>query len=93
MAKINDMQNMKTMLSASTGGYNKAWIEPYENLSWIWVDGQPATFSNWRSGQPDTVDATELCATLADDGLWMDYNCSEKKSSVCLNGEYKLHLL
>lgn len=78
------------MMSTPTGEYRgKAWIGLYESYTeWTWVDRHPVTYSNWKLGQPDNTDS-ESCVSLTEDGVWMDYNCSEKKPAVCFTGGYK----
>ena len=39
---------------------------------WLWVNGEPMIYTNWRSGEPNGVDGFEDYATMRNDGTWND---------------------
>ncbi|XP_042370623.1 perlucin-like protein, partial [Plectropomus leopardus] len=90
MAQIKSGNNVTEMMHTPTWGYrDKAWIGLFENRSeWTWVDGKPATYTNWMSAQSDK-DSAELCATINVNGSWTKVSCSLKRKYVCdLDGSY-----
>ncbi|XP_051262466.1 macrophage mannose receptor 1-like [Dicentrarchus labrax] len=90
LAQIPDQENAIAMMNTPTWGYtDKAWIGLYKEPSeWTWENGLPFTYSNWGPHQPDNFNATEFCVSMADDGLWADYSCSEMKYAICDRGNF-----
>nr|XP_046254510.1 macrophage mannose receptor 1-like [Scatophagus argus] len=95
MASIRSVDDLTALMDTPTAGYtDKAWIGLYENVSdWVWVDGQPATYSNWRAGQPDDTRQADVCACITDQGTWWDHRCSVKKAAVCFNENNQSYIL
>uniref|UniRef100_A0A8C6V1T5 C-type lectin domain-containing protein n=1 Tax=Neogobius melanostomus TaxID=47308 RepID=A0A8C6V1T5_9GOBI len=56
-----------------------------DSNSWKWwSDGNPSTYTNWLSGQPDGVGD---CFFLSSNYFWDDDNCDTHKKFVCQNGK------
>ncbi|XP_022088512.1 macrophage mannose receptor 1-like [Acanthaster planci] len=63
-------------------------VAPSENRIWIglsdrtlegwfsWSDGEPVTFTNWDSGQPDNGDENDCTEMHIDSGYWRDTKCT-----------------
>ena len=81
----------------------KTWIglhrDPNDKSRWLWVDGSPATVTNWKSGEPNDQGGTEDCVqmfptSLPHAGKWNDRPCvgclryvceiSRKSELICL---------
>uniref|UniRef100_A0A8C4RXP3 C-type lectin domain-containing protein n=1 Tax=Erpetoichthys calabaricus TaxID=27687 RepID=A0A8C4RXP3_ERPCA len=61
-------------------GQSCGWIGLHrENDKWLWSNGDPLTFTNWKR--------EFFCAVLQSDGYWNDSDCSQKKPFMCYNGE------
>ena len=61
-------------------GLNNIWIGFTDELNegdWQWVTGESSTYTNWRSGEPNDVDAGEDYAALYSDSLWIDAGSPE----------------
>jgi GH25 family lysozyme M1 (1,4-beta-N-acetylmuramidase)/uncharacterized protein YraI len=89
-------------------GTNRIWIGFSDELNegtWQWVTGEPISFTNWRSGEPNDYGSGEDYAEMYTDGTWNDigppqfpsttryYVCEWEKEDdrVEYNGhEYKL---
>ncbi|KAL7394371.1 hypothetical protein ABVT39_025028 [Epinephelus coioides] len=88
MAQIQSKENLTEMMNTPAGGYTgKVWIGLFDNVTnWTWVNGKPATYFNWESGQPDGMYNNELCVAMTAEGSWIDESCSAKRHFVCDNG-------
>ena len=54
--------------------------------TYVWIDGTPFGFDNWRSGEPNndgTNGGEEDCAEIEDDGRWDDQSCDKAKRYIC----------
>jgi len=52
--------------------------------TWLWVDGSPFSFHNWRKNEPNNFDGIEDCLELwKDDYVWNDNGCSKRMKFVC----------
>jgi hypothetical protein len=52
--------------------------------AFTWVDGTPAEFTRWASGEPNNTGGAEHCAEiLAGTGLWNDIPCESQKPVLC----------
>ncbi|XP_051788958.1 macrophage mannose receptor 1-like isoform X4 [Erpetoichthys calabaricus] len=59
-------------------GQSCGWIGLHrENDKWLWSNGDPLTFTNWKR--------EFFCAVLQSDGYWNDSDCSQKKPFMCYN--------
>ncbi|KAH8255358.1 hypothetical protein KR038_001616 [Drosophila bunnanda] len=46
------------------------------------ASGEPASFLNWRKGQPDNYNNNEHCVQLINDYIY-DSSCSAKRRFIC----------
>ncbi|XP_052695027.1 versican core protein-like [Crassostrea angulata] len=50
----------------------------------VWSrDGNPTTFTNWDSGNPDNYNGNEDCIEMRHDGIWNDRRCDHRTLFVC----------
>jgi hypothetical protein len=66
------------------GARDPAMLNPASNL-FVWLDGTPASTTNWALGEPD-AQANQYCITktsAAPNGPWRDRPCAELKAYVC----------
>lgn len=58
--------------------------------TFLWVTGEPTTYTNWFSGAPDNLAPGQDCAIMYADnpgpGMWNDQDCSENRPYVCERG-------
>ncbi|MEA2014215.1 MAG: DUF1566 domain-containing protein, partial [Thermodesulfobacteriota bacterium] len=72
---------------------NSAWIGFTDSSwegHWRWVTGEPAVYTNWRSGEPNNSWGGEDCGEIISKSLpytWNDNNCSRSQYYIC---EYDL---
>ena len=53
----------------------------------MWVDGSPLQYTNWRPGEPTTrglAGNDENCVEVdLSDGKWNDEDCNSKRAFIC----------
>jgi len=57
-----------------------------ENNRWLWSDGSPFSFTNWRKNEPNNVGGIEDCLELGtwkNNHVWNDNRCSRRMKFVC----------
>ncbi|XP_078075239.1 secretory phospholipase A2 receptor-like [Mustelus asterias] len=63
-----------------------AWIglynEHYAEYSWMWTNGESASFFNWDTFYPMDFATMSVCVIMAN-GLWKDVPCDFKFSFIC----------
>ena len=42
----------------------------------VWVSGEPLTYTNWSPGEPDNNSGLQDCAQMSTTGLWSDDECN-----------------
>ncbi|XP_051780463.1 mannose-binding protein A-like isoform X2 [Erpetoichthys calabaricus] len=47
------------------------------------VSGNPVTFTNWKSGEPNNYNGNEDCSIITSDGIWNDVPCSRSYTIIC----------
>ncbi|XP_051501996.1 L-selectin-like [Myxocyprinus asiaticus] len=65
---------------------NLIWIGLHRadaTAPWIWSDQSNSMFRSWDSGQPNNMFGKQFCAATTPDGLWNDWDCGTKYTSVC----------
>jgi large repetitive protein len=53
---------------------------------WVWVDGTPLGYDNWRNNEPNnggTSMREEDCAEIEATGLWDDQSCGDLQAYAC----------
>ena len=83
----DNKDHVKTLL-AETGGQVTVWMglfRRHDGSGWLWTDGTPVDFTNWRDGEPNNADGGEHCGSLymPDEGEWNDDTCSDKLFFLC----------
>ncbi|MEQ2301430.1 hypothetical protein AMECASPLE_035808, partial [Ameca splendens] len=85
MTTLNKMVNLKKTTNAWTGLY-------FDVVSWKWMledkdfyQNDNPNFSNWMSGQPDTLWYTPGCVLMYSSGQWADTYCDALHKPVCSN--------
>merc|ERR1712117_359348 len=82
-------EELNMMLAGLTDGRN-TWLgalrtgpDPFDNGSWIWMDGSSFDYDNWGSTQPDNLSGSEFCLHMnTHQGNWNDIDCVEKDPNV-----------
>jgi hypothetical protein len=68
-------------------GATQAWIgftDQGHEGRWTWTSGEPASFTRWRSGEPNNAGGREDCAEwILNDAGWNDLPCDERRASIC----------
>ena len=66
------------------------WIGLYKNPTdksqWLWVDGSRATYTHWRSGEPNNSGGQEDCGNLFSKTrgrAWNDLPCRSSLRYIC----------
>jgi hypothetical protein len=57
-----------------------------EEGTWVWANGSPASYRNWKSSNPDTAGGNSNdCVRLESDtaGLWDDRSCNDSNRYIC----------
>lgn len=58
-------------------------------MTWVWLNGEPMSYTNWRTGEPNNSDANdptgEDCMIIEGDngGLWDDRSCQRTYGFIC----------
>jgi hypothetical protein len=61
-------------------GFNDLAVEG----TFVWVNGDPVTYTNWDGGEPNNSNGVEDCAQMwRTKGYWNDGNCSFAYYFVC----------
>ncbi|RUS76015.1 hypothetical protein EGW08_016220 [Elysia chlorotica] len=80
-AKTSTENNLLKGLSAT-----QSWIGGSDSNSendFIWSDGSPITWSNWRNGEPNNWGSGEDCVVLRSGGDWDDRSCNYRYTYLC----------
>ncbi|MFZ5858743.1 MAG: SUMF1/EgtB/PvdO family nonheme iron enzyme [Chloroflexota bacterium] len=68
-------------------GYDSTWIGASDEETegtWIWANGEPWTYTNWASGQPENyLDKNEDCALFTEESSWHDVSCNSTNPFIC----------
>ncbi len=89
LARIDSAEQSRALYRAARDVRDERWWigmtdRPVEG-SYGWVDGAPATFTNWAKGEPDNDACNQDCVALKDggDGTWHDTHCAQRRAFVC----------
>ncbi|XP_048752140.2 macrophage mannose receptor 1-like isoform X2 [Ostrea edulis] len=62
-----------------TGGHDES-----DEGGWIWSDGSPFSFFNFKRGEPNGKSGQENCISISGQrAVWFDNFCSNKYASIC----------
>lgn len=75
-------------LVATLAGNGQVWIagsDAGNEGNWVWYNGEPLSYTNWRSGEPNDGGSGEDCMVLEGDrgGSWDDRSCGDSYRFVC----------
>lgn len=81
-------RNYQILNDLESANKTEAWIGLYSPLVWYWWGTDTkAWFTNWRTGEPDYLQASGVCATVSvKDGTWSDGPCSARYPFYCYGG-------
>jgi hypothetical protein len=80
---------------ASLGVPSTAWIggfqadtssEPADG--WTWIDGEPWSYTNWGTGEPNDADGENCLHWRADNG-WNDINCANAYDGLVVEYDFE----
>ena len=72
-------QNVELSYTATIGGYKS-------NGNWAWYDGTAWSYTNWRSGEPDSDNWLVMCSSSSSCAFgWydVDSSSSSRYSALC----------
>jgi hypothetical protein len=54
-------------------------------MTWVWITGEPMTYSNWRAGEPNNAGDGEDCMIIEGElgGTWDDRPCDRQYAYLC----------
>jgi cysteine-rich repeat protein len=85
----------RTLVNGSKwiGGYEDVAANMPGNGTYVWLSGEPFTYTNWAKGEPNQLEyhctpgpytrCYEHCVSLLGDGTWTDHRCDEPDGYVC----------
>lgn len=70
----NESEWLSNFVKDILGSRDKAWIGGIQQSAntWTWVTGEPWSFANWGSNQPDLSPNSKLACSIDSDGKWDD---------------------
>jgi hypothetical protein len=52
--------------------------------AFVWINGEPVTYTNWNGGEPNNSSGNEDCGEMSwSNGSWNDNNCSKTHTFIC----------
>ncbi len=78
-------------LFSPLAGLTDVWVGGNDiaiEMTWVWVNDEPLTYTNWRMGEPNNSGpngTSENCMIIEGDnaGLWDDRACASEYGYVC----------
>uniref|UniRef100_A0A8C6WHR0 C-type lectin domain-containing protein n=1 Tax=Neogobius melanostomus TaxID=47308 RepID=A0A8C6WHR0_9GOBI len=91
LATIHNQQEEQFVKGVAEG--RDAWIgfsDAQEDGVWLWINGEPVTFTGWCDGEPNNLHGPQQCAVInySAKKCWDDAHCLIKRPFVC---EKELH--
>uniref|UniRef100_A0A3P9IEX1 C-type lectin domain-containing protein n=1 Tax=Oryzias latipes TaxID=8090 RepID=A0A3P9IEX1_ORYLA len=62
------------------------WFGLYRG-AWRLINGSLPTLRYWKDGQPSSNDEDCAVANFEDQGKWEDWNCTDRRASVCYHSK------
>ncbi|XP_029309189.1 macrophage mannose receptor 1-like [Cottoperca gobio] len=66
--------------------HEKVWIglsAPDPVTGYVWSDGSPLQFQNWKDGEPNNKNNVESCTEIESSGSWNDVHCETYDDWLC----------
>jgi cysteine-rich repeat protein len=83
----NDFVYLNVMPSDFLDPTSPRWIGLNDKAiegSFVWSSGEPLSYTNWRSGEPNDSGGNEDCVEQRwSDGKWNDNNCTQTRLFIC----------
>jgi hypothetical protein len=73
-------------LFGDLGGSSRFWTggnDREDEGTFVWSDGEPLTYTDWRSGEPNDYGSGEDCLVINDGGTWNDGTCESEFGYIC----------
>ena len=75
------------------GAPSDSWLggrrDPGNHSNWVWSDGTPWDYTNWRSGEPNDLGGEDCAQTWTSYvHLWNDLSCGGENPFVCKKGKF-----
>ncbi len=89
----SDNKQIQTIINQNPSSSKQAWIGLYK--FWAWSDNSTASFTHWKSGEPNIgAKQDSICTStdMSNGGQWIDVYCTDSYPFVCYDGEYINHL-
>ncbi|XP_070535739.1 macrophage mannose receptor 1-like [Ptychodera flava] len=82
-ANIQDVDSNQLFMGLREYGWNGIYI---------WSDGTPTDYVNWKPGEPNDYNGEEECGTILthSDGGWNDQNCGVRLPFICKKFNHSL---
>lgn len=83
LAAIGTSAEVDLVRAQLAGG---SWIGGTDSANegaFVWISGEPWSFTNWSSGEPNNSFSNENCVQLMPDGHWNDLGCTIPLGYVC----------
>lgn len=55
---------------------------------WTWIDGEPWSYTNWGTGEPNNAN-TENCVHWRSDNAWNDINCGNAYNGMVVEYDFE----
>ncbi|KAK1166730.1 secretory phospholipase A2 receptor-like [Acipenser oxyrinchus oxyrinchus] len=99
LASIRSPEEQEALNTVNTETNRFVWIGFYresDSQPWKWSNGDPSSFQNWDSGDPDLSNTQDVCVSMNGNasgralGFWDDRSCTERFYFLCSGGERRV---